>query len=227
MDTARVELTAVGFDRGTVWCRRRGRPVIVFPAEAGRAWDFADRGMLAAVAPLVDAGQVKLYCVDSFDEATWSNRALPIEDRARGHLAYEAWITGPVLDWVRSDSPGAGDPLTTGVGMVAFHAVQSRCAGPTCSLPHWPCRATTTRGGTRGADGDAAYATNPCWYVPGLEGGHLDWLRSRLDLLLVVGRGPFETSRPGPLPSTRLLAGLLADKGIRVELDEWGEGRGP
>ena len=62
MDTARVELTAHGFDRpGTVlryghW----GRPVLVFPCEAGRAWDFADRGMLDAVAPLVDAGRVKL-----------------------------------------------------------------------------------------------------------------------------------------------------------------------
>ena len=48
MDTARVELAAPGFDRpGTVmryghW----GRPVLVFPCEAGRAWDFADRGML-------------------------------------------------------------------------------------------------------------------------------------------------------------------------------------
>ena len=126
MDTARVELSAAGFDRpGTVlryghW----GRPVLVFPCEAGRAWDFADRGMLAAVTPLVDAGRVKLYCVDSFDEATWSNRGLSIEDRARGHLAYEGWITGPVLDWVRHDSPGAGDPVTTGVSMGAFHAVQ-------------------------------------------------------------------------------------------------------
>ena len=74
-----------------------------------------------------------------------------------------------------------------------------------------------------GEPGDAAYATNPSWYVPDLEGGHLDWLRSRLDLVLVVGRGPFETEPTRSLPSTRLLAGMLQDKGIRAELDEWGE----
>ena len=95
MDTARVELSAAGFDRpGTVlryghW----GRPVLVFPCEAGRAWDFADRGMLAAVTPLVDAGRVKLYCVDSADDRTWSDRSIPLEDRARGHAAYTSWVT--------------------------------------------------------------------------------------------------------------------------------------
>ncbi len=59
--------------------------------------------------------------------------------------------------------------------------------------------------------------------MPGFGGGHLDWLRSRLDLLLVVGRGPFETEPTKALPSTRHLAGLLQDKGIRAELDEWGD----
>ena len=66
-----------GFDRaGTVvryghW----GRPVLVFPSEQGRAWDYETNGMVGAVADLVDAGRVKLYCVDSVDDRTWSDQA--------------------------------------------------------------------------------------------------------------------------------------------------------
>ena len=59
--------------------------------------------------------------------------------------------------------------------------------------------------------------------MPGPSGGPLDWLRPRLHLLLVVGRGPFETEPTRALPSTRALAGLLQDKGIRADLDEWGD----
>ena len=56
-----------------------GRPVLCFPAEGGSAGDFEANGMLDAVAPLVDAGRVKLYCVDSHDGATWSDTSLPTE----------------------------------------------------------------------------------------------------------------------------------------------------
>ena len=59
-----------------------GRPVLVFPSEQGRAWDFANNGMVEAVGSLVEAGRVTLYCVDSHDGATWSASHLPMEERA-------------------------------------------------------------------------------------------------------------------------------------------------
>ena len=60
-----------------------GRPVLVFPSERGRAWDFENNGMIGAVQELIDAGRVKLYCVDSYDAASWSNHEIPVEERAR------------------------------------------------------------------------------------------------------------------------------------------------
>jgi len=58
--------------------------------------------------------------------------------------------------------------------------------------------------------------------VPQLGGDHLDWLRGRVSIQLVVGQGDWETHPTGALPSTRHLAGLLQAKGIRCELDLWG-----
>ena len=126
MDTAQWELDAPGLDRpGTViryghW----GRPVLVFPSEQGRAWDYENNGMVGAVSDLVDAGRVKLYCVDSFDDLTWSDRGLPLEERAGRHRAYESWITDRVVPLIGEDSPGASDVLVTGCSLGAYHALQ-------------------------------------------------------------------------------------------------------
>src|SRR5690349_22558609 len=88
-----------------------GRPALVFPSEQGRAWDYANNGMVGAVADLVEAGRVKLYCVDSFDEVTWSDRSIPLEERARRHGLYQSWITDQVASYVGADSPGTSDAI--------------------------------------------------------------------------------------------------------------------
>src|SRR6478609_11779363 len=124
MQREQLELDAPGLDRAGTVIRygHYGRPVVVFPSEQGRAWDYEANGMVGAVAPLIDAGRVKLYCVDSFDHASWSDRSIPLEERARRHHAFQAWVTGPVAAYVGSDSPGAGDWIATGCSLGAYHA---------------------------------------------------------------------------------------------------------
>src|ERR1700760_4438944 len=82
-----------------------GRPVVVFPSERGRAWDYESNGMVDAVADLGEAGRCKLYCVDSFHDPTWSDASIPLEERARRHGEYVAWITDRVVPWIGQDSP--------------------------------------------------------------------------------------------------------------------------
>ena len=74
-----------------------GRPVLVFPSEQGKAKDFEQNGMVDALSGLLGAGRLTLYCVDSFDAESWSNRGIPLEERARQHGRYESWILGDVV----------------------------------------------------------------------------------------------------------------------------------
>ena len=99
-----------------------GRPVLVFPAERGDAGEFERRGMIDAVGDLIADGRVKLYCVDSFDSESWSNRDIPLEERARRHQFYERWILEEVVPFIRWDCGGAGELITCGVSLGAFHA---------------------------------------------------------------------------------------------------------
>lgn len=200
-----------------------GRPFLVFPAEQGRAWDFEANGMIDAVRPLIDAGRVKLFCVDSADSTSWSNHAIPLEQRAHWHAAYESWILGQVIPSIYGNCGGLVEVATLGCSLGAFHAVlfalRRTDLFPLAIGLSGNYDPSTWNGW--GERGDAAYFTNPVDFVPNLQGGDLDWLRERLSVLLVVGQGQWEDTT-GSLASTRYLANLLQEKGLRCELDEWG-----
>jgi esterase/lipase superfamily enzyme len=192
-----------------------GRPLLVFPSESGNAFDFEQRGMLAAIRPLVDGGRVKVYAIDSYDDASWRRRDLPLEQRARLHEGYERWVLERVLPFVDADCGGHQQVAATGASFGAYHAVNfalrhaDRCPLAIAMsgvydigrLPGDPGR------------GEAVYFMNPVDYVVHLHGPHLDWLRSRVSLVLVCGQGQWEDTT-GALDSTRQFAALLEAKAI-------------
>jgi len=201
-----------------------GRPVLVFPSEMGHPQDFESNGMVSAVSDLLEAGRVKLYCVGSYDGASWAARDIPLEERARRHGVYESWIVDEVVPSIREDvGEDGGEIITTGCSMGAFHALNfafkradlfplAMCFSGNYDPSVWH---------GWGERGEQAYFNNPTDYVANLHGDHLDWLRSRLSVLLVCGQGQWEDTT-GSLESTKKMAGMLSDKGIRHELDLWG-----
>ena len=170
-----------------------GRPVLVFPAEGGSAWDYESNGMVAAVGDLVAAGRVKLYCVDAFDSG----------ERSR----YESWIIDQVVPFIHHDVGGAQDIIATGCSMGAFHSANFVLRRADL-IPAAICLSGNYEFGITGE-------------VSSFHGDHLDWIRSRASFLLVCGQGMWEDTT-GALDSTKHLAWLLGEKGIRHELDLWG-----
>ena len=80
VDARHAELysPAIGAAGNVVVHGHWGRPFLAFPAERGNAWEYGDRGVVGALSGLIDAGRAKLYCVDSFDGASWSNASIPL-----------------------------------------------------------------------------------------------------------------------------------------------------
>ncbi|HEV8563039.1 MAG TPA: alpha/beta hydrolase-fold protein [Actinophytocola sp.] len=201
-----------------------GRPVLMFPSEAGNAHDAESNGLVSAAGDLLTAGRVKLYCVDSYDSASWSASHLPVEERAREHERYEDWIVHTVAKYIVDDC-GGGDVeiATAGCSMGAYHAlnIALRHADTFVLALCFSGNYDTTSWRGWGEHGMSTYFNNPVSYVPNLHGSHLEWLRSRLSVLLVCGQGQWEDTT-GSLESTKWMAALLRDKGIRCELDLWG-----
>ena len=69
-----------------------GRSLLVFPSQERTRYEWEEHGMVDTVADLIDAGRVKLYCVDAWDSVTWCDDWLPSEERARRYEGYERWL---------------------------------------------------------------------------------------------------------------------------------------
>ena len=182
--------------------------------------------MIDSVADLIEAGRVKVYAVDSFDSGTWYRHDVPLEERARLHGLYEDWIVNQVVPFIRDDSGGNAEIMVTGVSFGAYHAANFALRRADL-FPLAICQSgvydvsVVAPGEPSSERGDAVYFNNPSDYVANLGGDHLDWLRSRVSLLLICGQGAWEDST-GSLDSTRRFAAQLGEKGIRHELDVWG-----
>jgi esterase/lipase superfamily enzyme len=220
MDRRVVSLHPTGV--GVIAYGHYGRPLLAFPSEQGHSHDYERMGMVDAIAGLIDAGRVKLYCVDSVDGQTWHDETLPLEERARRHGAYEEWITGTVAPWIADDCGGTPEIAVTGPSFGAFHAANfalKRADLFPLAICHSGIYDVSAVGW--GERGDAVYFNNPADYVSHLHGDHLEWLRSRLSIVLVCGQGQWEDTT-GALDSTKRFAALLGEKGLRHELDLWG-----
>ncbi len=201
-----------------------GRPVLWFPSDAGRALDFENNGLLDSVAGLINEGRARIYAIDSYDSSSWRQRELPLEGRARAHQKYEDYVLNDVVPWIHRDCAGAPEILLNGQSFGAFHAANF-CLKRADLFPVALCMSGVYDMGTIGwgERGDAFYFNNPMDYVAQMDGGHLDWIRSRVSLQLVCGQGPWEDeSASGALPSTIRFDHVLDTKGIRHDMDLWG-----
>lgn len=199
-----------------------GLPVLVFPTSRGTAADYESYGMVDAVGDLVGSGRVTLYCVDSADADSWFDRGKPLEERARVHQRYESWILDDVLPVIARDSGAAAPLATTGCSFGAYHAANIALRHPE-RFPLALCLSGFYDVAELGwgERGDGVYFHNPMDHVAGLGNGHLDWLRTRVELLLVCGQGAWEDTT-GCLGSTKAFAARCHEKGLNAELDLWG-----
>ena len=180
--------------------------MLAFPTEEGPAWEYERNGMVRAVGALIEEGRMKLYSVDSFDGGVVVERGRSrLEQQAQLHGRYESWILDQVVPLIHADCGGPTEIVATGVSLGAYHAANfalkradlfplALCLSGTYDPAGW------WHGW--GERGEAVYFNNPIDYVEHLDGDHLDWLRSRVSLLLVCGQGQWEDTT-GSLDSTR------------------------
>ncbi len=74
-----------------------GRPLIIFPTTLGRHYEAKDMGLIGAIAPLIDAGQVIVYCPDTLNHESWYNRGLHPADKVKTHMAFDRMVRHEVV----------------------------------------------------------------------------------------------------------------------------------
>jgi esterase/lipase superfamily enzyme len=99
-----------------------GKPVIVFPAQGGRFFEFEDFGMAGAVSRFIAEGHFQFFTVDGIDNQSWANSWAHPAERARRHEDYNRYITQEIVPWIRERLGEDVLMLSTGVSMGGYHA---------------------------------------------------------------------------------------------------------
>ena len=198
-----------------------GAPVIAFPSGGGQFFDFESNGMITAVAPLIEAGKIKVYCPESLDNESWLNQAIDPHWRAVRHNAYQDFILHDLVPAIRADCHDENIRIAlTGASLGAYHAANFALKFPhlfhyaLCMSGRYDLEAICGHSGS-----EDVYFNNPMAYVPNLHGGALDYIRHNTHLALVCGQGAWEEKC---LRETNRLADQLAEKSISHERDIWG-----
>lgn len=196
-----------------------GQPIVVFPAQDGRYYDFENFKMIDSCADLIDAGRIKIIAVDSVDWQSWTNEGVHPADRAMRHMDYERYITTEVAPFVQKNT-GLETMWVSGCSMGALHSANFFFRRPDLFDG---LIALSGLYDLRLFIGDYrdenVYYNSPLEYLPNLsDPWHLERYR-RSKIVVAVGLGRWEEDA---IRDTRALERILEEKGVPAWVDYWG-----
>jgi esterase/lipase superfamily enzyme len=210
----------IGLDMPIVTYGHAGPPVLLYPTAAADFLENERFFLVKAIEPLLLAGRLRLFSIDSINKNAWMDRDLPVDVQARRQAGYSRYVEDEVVPYIRHccDDPQARI-LTTGASFGGFHAANQCFRRPDMF------RGVIGMSGFydlstryfKGYSDDNCYWNNPGWFVPDLGGDHLTRLQQDTDIVLASGQGAYEAP-----DASRRMAGILHDKGIPHWLDIWG-----
>lgn len=196
-----------------------GQPLLAFPSQDGRFWDWEGFGMIGGIADFIESGALTVAAVDSVDGESWTNEWAEPRERARRHEAYERYVIEEVLPLL-SLVTGRDLAWAAGPSLGAFHAANlffrrpDRLDGMIAISGVY-----STQMFVGGATGDEIYFNDPLAYLPGLnDRWHMDRYR-RSEIVFAVGQGAYEDQA---LADTRAMQAILEAKGVPAVFDYWG-----
>lgn len=224
MTPAREEVwrsAPLGRDVGVAAWGHAGLPVLLFPTAGGDAREVERFGLVGALAPLVEAGWIRLFSCDSVPgRALLQDDDLTPEAFAALLYRFDVFVYHELVPWIRWQ---AGEPdgelVAAGASLGALFALVSVCRHPD-TFAHALCLSGKydLEDYFDGAAPplDFHYAS-PLHFLPYLDDpDHLALLRRRF-VRLICGQGRAEK----PEYAFRV-ARVLGAKGIPNRVDAWG-----
>lgn len=198
-----------------------GKPMLVFPTQEGRFFEFEDFGMVDICAPFIEAGQLRIFTVDGIDAQSWTHPSKSVPARVARHEAYENYVLEEAIPFMRET---IGDPaarfIVTGCSMGAYHAANFFFRHPDIFDSLLAISGVYTLKLFIGDYMDEkVYFHTPLAYLSQLKDPwFLDKYRHS-QIIISVGQGAWENPM---LEDTRALKAILEAKGIPAWIDFWG-----
>jgi len=209
----------LGHDMGISVFGHWGPPLLAFPTSHGDEWELQRHGLIDAIGDFIDAGRVKVFSVGSNNQESFLDKSAHPFHRSWRQRMFDEYVRDEVIPFIHASCQTPGIPISTlGASLGAYHAANT--------LFHYPhlvkrCYALSgiydLRDFMGGMYDDNFYFQNPIDYMANLRDPWFLEQLSTCEIRLVTGSGPYERSA-----YSYAMSGILARKGIRHFLDDWG-----
>jgi esterase/lipase superfamily enzyme len=195
-----------------------GKPVLLFPTAGGDAEENERFHVIDTLAPLLEAGRIKVYSCDSV-----AGRAMLAGEGSREHQMwllnqFQQFIYHELVPAIRRDCQSETiGVIAAGASIGAFNALAMVCRFPDV-FTHALCISGTydLNRFFEVQPTDDLYFSSPLQFLTGLGGNLLAALQRRF-VLLASGEGKAEN-----IGESWRVAHLLGEKGIPNRVDSWG-----
>lgn len=197
-----------------------GQPVLVFPTAGGDAEEIERFKLVEALAPLLDAGRIKLYSCDNVAGRTWFSGDGSPRHCSRVQNLFDSFVAEELLAAIRADceSP-AIRPVVAGASIGAFNALATVCRHPA------DFRSAICMSGTYDLEkhlkGEEVnldfFYSSPLHFLPRLEEG--DQLGALQDNFVILAHGDGRWEEP---EQSFRVAHVLGSRSIPNRVDAWG-----
>ncbi len=100
-----------------------GKSLIVFPSSGGSFYEYENFGIIEALRPFIDKGQMRVYTPDSIDQESWMNDMIHPFKKAAKHNLYDLYICEELCQLIKEEAGWKGKFATTGCSLGAYHAL--------------------------------------------------------------------------------------------------------
>ncbi len=196
-----------------------GQPVLLFPTAGGDAEEVERFLMMKVLAPLIDAGKIKVYSCDSAAGQAMVQREGSPQHRQWVLNQFHQYVRHEVVPAIRKDCNADLEVISAGASIGAFHAAAVLCRFPDVFSKAIAMSGTFDIRRFMSAEhfGDEFWVSSPIHFVPTLSGAHLEKLRTRF-VLMPSGEGKAED-----ISESWALARVLGSKGVPNRVDSWGK----
>jgi esterase/lipase superfamily enzyme len=210
----------LGLDMPIVEYGHAGHPLLVFPTAKADYLENERFQLVRAIEPLIFAGRVRVFSIDSINRFAWMNDDVPPHECARRQALYSAYVEDEVVPHIRRRVANDRARIAvTGASFGAFHAANALFRRPDLfdTLVALSGFYDLEPGYTQGYRGDDLYFNNPVSYLANMDHDGLEAVRS-CDIHLFTGQGAYEAPH-----RARQLSALLWSKGVWHDLEVWGD----
>ncbi|MFZ4056997.1 MAG: esterase family protein [Ferruginibacter sp.] len=196
-----------------------GFSLLMIPTAGADYLEYERFQMMDALAPLVDAGKMKVFSVNSINKESWLNNDMLGEHKAIRHNQFNEYIFNEVIPFIKNNTSWDTPIFICGASLGALHSMNLFLKRPDL------INGVIAMSGvydlteyTKGFFDDQVYFNSPIHYIPNLTNHDiLEQIRRSFHIHILSGSGDFEAP-----DAARDFAGVLYNKGISYELSIWG-----